>query len=311
MKSGASKAAREGVMVPEADFASYYGRPVLHEPVWHTPEIPGYFFLGGLAGASSLLALGAQVTGSRQLATRAKVVAAGAIGLGSVALVRDLGRPERFYNMLRVFKPTSPMSVGSWFLAVYAPAAGVAAATGVLRRFPRIGVLATVVAASVAPAISTYTAALLADTAVPAWHEARQELPLVFAGSSALAAGGMGLVLAPSDQVGPARRLAFIGAAVELVSLAKLQQRLGPVGEPYATAKGGTYLKAGRALAAAGLVLNVLGTRKRSLRTGAGAALLAASACTRFGVFEVGRQSAADPKYTVDPQRARVDGKSA
>jgi hypothetical protein len=213
--------------------------------------------------------------------------------------------------MLRVFKPTSPMSVGSWLLAVYAPAAGVAASTSMFRRLPRIGMLAAAVAAVVGPGISTYTAALLADTAVPAWHEARRELPVVFAGSSALAAGGMGLVIAPADQAGPARRLAIMGGALELVALTKMQRRLGPVGEPYGEARAGTYLKAGRALAAGGLVLAVLGRRRRSLRVGAGAALLSASACTRFGVFEAGRQSAADPAYTVEPQRARLDARGA
>jgi hypothetical protein len=121
----------------------------------------------------------------------------------------------------------------------------------------------------------------------------------------------MGLVLAPAGQAGPARRLAIIGGALELVSLTKMQRRLGSVGEPYATAKAGTYLKAGRALSVAGLVLAVLGTRKRSVRACAGVALLSASACTRFGIFEAGRQSAADPTYTVEPQRARRDAKGA
>jgi formate-dependent nitrite reductase membrane component NrfD len=311
MSSRASKTPRDGSMVPEAEFTSYYGLPILNAPVWHTPQIPGYFFLGGLAGASSGLAAGAQLTGRPELATRTKVVAAGAIGLSAIALVRDLGRPERFYNMLRVFKPTSPMSVGSWLLAVYGPAAGVAAMTSVTRRLPRIGMLATAVAAGVGPAISTYTAALLADTAVPAWHEARRELPVVFAGSSALAAGGMGLVVAPSGQAGAARRLAIIGAALEMISLTKMQQRLGSVGQPYAEGRAGGYMKAARALVAGGLVLATLGRRKRSVRACAGVALLSASACTRFGIFGAGRQSAADPKYTVEPQRASRNGKGA
>lgn len=111
----------EQPMVPDAEFDSYYGLPVLNAPVWHGREIAGYLFLGGLAGASSVLAAGAQVAGSRELATRAKVVATGAAALGGVALVKDLGRPARFANMLRVFKPTSPMSVGSWLLAGYVP----------------------------------------------------------------------------------------------------------------------------------------------------------------------------------------------
>ena len=123
-------------MVPPAEFTSYYGKPVLNSPVWHSPDIPGYFFLGGLAGASSLLGAGAQVTGRPELARAAKVGALGAISLSMAALVHDLGRPARFLNMLRVFKLTSPMSVGSWILAGYVPAAGVAAAAALTGRVP-------------------------------------------------------------------------------------------------------------------------------------------------------------------------------
>ena len=112
-------------MVPRAEFRSYYGRPILKEPVWKTPDVPGYLFLGGLAGASSVLAAFAQASGNRGLARTSKVGATAAIGLSTVALVHDLGRPARFLNMLRVFKPSSPMSVGSWLLA-----GGLAASAG-------------------------------------------------------------------------------------------------------------------------------------------------------------------------------------
>ena len=87
---------------------------------------PGYLFLGGLAGASSVLAAGSQLTGRGWPGWPSR--RAGAIGLSAVALVHDLGRPARFLNMLRVFKPTSPMSVGTWILSGYGPAAGAAAA---------------------------------------------------------------------------------------------------------------------------------------------------------------------------------------
>ena len=126
-------------MVPEAEFASYYGRPVLKAPVWQAPDIPGYLFLGGLAGASSVLAAGAQLSGHRELARAAKVGALGAISLSAAALVHDLGRPARFVNMLRVFKVTSPMSVGSWILSGYGPVAGAAAASAVTGILPAAG----------------------------------------------------------------------------------------------------------------------------------------------------------------------------
>jgi hypothetical protein len=110
-------------MVPDAEFTSYYGRPVIKEPVWEPVDVPSYLFFGGLAGASSVLAAGSQLSGHRELARVAKVTALGAISLSAVALVHDLGRPSRFVNMLRVFKPSSPMSVGSWLLAAAAAAA--------------------------------------------------------------------------------------------------------------------------------------------------------------------------------------------
>jgi formate-dependent nitrite reductase membrane component NrfD len=298
-------------VVPKAEFRSYYGLPVLNAPVWHSPDIPGYLFLGGLSGASSVLAAGAQLTGRHRLAGRTKVVAAGAIGLSAVALVHDLGRPSRFYNMLRVLKPTSPMSVGSWLLAAYGPAAGVAAAASVAGRFRRLGGAATVGAAVIGPAVSTYTAALLCDTAVPAWHDGYREMPFLFAGSSAAAAGGVGMLTAPAQESAPARRLALVGAAVETVAGLRMEHRLGLVGEPYHQGAGGRHQRTARVLTIGGAVLALVGGRGRAARAVAGAALAAGSAFTRFGVFEAGKQSAADPRYTVEPQRRRVDDRIA
>ena len=125
----------EQAMVPDAEFTSYYGRPVIKEPVWQAPDVAGYLFFGGLAGASSVLAAAAHLSGHRELARAAKVSALGAISLSAAALIHDLGRPARFTNMLRVFKPSSPMSVGSWLLAGYGPVAGavIAACPGRVR----------------------------------------------------------------------------------------------------------------------------------------------------------------------------------
>ena len=107
----------EQLTVPPARFTSYYGKPILNQPVWQSPDIPGYLFLGGLAGGSSLLAAGAHLTGRPVLGKTAKAGAFAGGTLSVAALVHDLGRPARFLNMLRVFKVTSPMSVGSWLLA--------------------------------------------------------------------------------------------------------------------------------------------------------------------------------------------------
>ena len=296
----------EQPMVPDAEFGSYYGKPVINRPVWSVPDIPGYLFLGGLAGLSSVLAAGAQLTGRGTLATSAKIAALGGGGLSVVALVHDLGRPTRFVNMLRVFKVTSPMSVGSWLLSAYVPAAGVAAAAAVTGRVPRLGGLATAGAATLGPAVAAYTATLLSDTAVPAWHDGYRELPYVFVGSGATAAGGFGLLTAPLAESGPARNLALFGVGTELLALRRMRQRIGMVAEAFDTGKAKKYRTAGEVLSLLGAAGAIAGRRNRIVAALSGAALLGASAAVRWGVFHAGLVSSDDPKYTVVPQRERL-----
>ena len=300
----------EQAMVPDAEFTSYYGRPVIKEPVWQAPDVAGYLIFGGLAGASSVLAASAHVSGHRDVARVAKLTALGAISLSAAALVHDLGRPARFTNMLRVFKPSSPMSVGSWLLTGYGPVAGAAAVSEVTGILPAAGTAATLGAGLLGPAIATYTAALICDTAVPAWHAGYREMPYVFAGSAASAAGGMGLLATALDAAEPARRLAVLGAGAELVAKRRLIKRLptpGPasLSEPYETGRTGVMLRVAEGLTAGGLAGALLGRRSRALSALSGASLLAASALTRFGIFEAGMASARDPKYTIVPQRQR------
>ncbi len=305
-------------MVPDAEFTSYYGRPVIKEPSWQAPDVSGYLFLGGLAGASSVLAAGSQLSGYRELARVAKVSALGAISLSAVALVHDLGRPGRFANMLRVFKPSSPMSVGSWLLTAYGPVAGAAAVSEVTGILPEAGTAATLGAGLLGPAIATYTAALICDTAVPAWHAGYREMPYVFAGSAASAAGGLGLLATRPAEAEPARNLAILGATVELIAKRQLLRRLagsegpgseGPgseglsLAEPYEVGRTGAILRLAEYLTAGALAGAVLGRRSRAVSALAGASLVAASAMTRFGIFEAGIASARDPKYTIVPQR--------
>ncbi|WP_211370177.1 NrfD/PsrC family molybdoenzyme membrane anchor subunit [Nonomuraea turkmeniaca] len=283
---------------------SYYGRPVLNEPTWQAADIAGYLFLGGLAGASSTLAAAAELTGRPRLARAAKTGALCAVGGSLYSLIHDLGRPERFVNMLRVFKVTSPMSVGTWLLTAYGPQAGCAAATALTGRLPRLGRAATIGAGLVGPAVATYTAALICDTAVPAWHEGYREMPFLFAGSAAAAAGGLGMLAAPPDEAGPARRAALLGAAAECAAALRMERRLGPLAEPL---KRSRLLRAGEALSLAGALAGIaFGRRSRVAAGAAGAALLAGSACTRFGIFRAGMESANDPKYTIQPQRRRL-----
>jgi formate-dependent nitrite reductase membrane component NrfD len=298
----------EQAMVPDAKFTSYYGKPIINSPVWEAPDIPGYLFLGGLAGASSVLALGAECTGRPEMARAAKVTALGTIGLGAVGLVHDLGRPERFTNMLRVFKPTSPMSVGSWFLAGYGPAAGLSAITAMTGFLPRLGTAATAGAAVLGPLVASYTAALVADTAVPAWHAGFREMPYLFVASGASAAGGAATFAAPLRGNGPARAVAAGGSVIELAASELLKHRLGAASTSYKEGTGGKLLKAAEALTGVSLLATaVLGGRSRRAATLGGLGLVTASALTRFGIFQAGMESANDPQQTVDPQRRRIE----
>jgi hypothetical protein len=298
-------------MVPEAEFESYYGRQILKTPTWKTPDVPLYLFLGGLAGCSAALAEGAALTGRPGLERVGRLVAAGGAMGGTVALIHDLGRPERFLHMLRVVKPTSPLSIGSFILGPFATLSGVAAASHLTGRLPRVGRLAGAGAAVFGPPLTTYTAALLSSTAVPAWHEAHRELPYVFAGSGASAAGGMAMLLAPSRDTGPALAMAVSGALIETAATEVMKRRLGMLAEPYHQGDSGRLMKAQRRLTDVGLALSVLGLRSRLARRAAGAVYVADSLVTRFGIFEAGKASARDPKYVVVPQRERLELRKA
>lgn len=293
--------------VPEATFASYYGRQILKDVEWKS-DIPAYFFLGGLSAGASLLGAGADVTGRPELRRAMRMSALGSLGVGTYFLIHDLGRPSRFVNMLRVFRPTSPMNMGSWLLAAYGPMAGLAAAGDVVPALRPVARVAGLAAATMAPAVATYTAVLTADTAVPAWHEASQELPYVYAGSAASAAGGLGIALSNVAEAGPARRLAAAGVLTEMVASQLMERRLGLVGEPYRAGRARLLLRLSGALTGSGALLGLtVGRRNRAAAVAGGLAMMVGSAFSRFGIFQAGRQSVKDPRYVVIPQAERVD----
>lgn len=304
-------------MVPEAEFSSYYGRQVVKPAPWKG-EIPTYLYTGGLAAGSGLIAACAKWTGHPTLANRARATSLAALGASTAALVADLGRPERFLHMMRTVKLTSPMSVGTWILAGFGAATGAAAAADVATSLlPEGSSLARAVAfaggafdlgsAALSAPLAAYTAVLLADTATPTWHAAYQELPFVFVGSALAASGGAAMVTTPAAQTGPARRLAVGGAAMEVIGFSVLESRIGMVGEPLAQGRPGRLLRASRWLTIGGAAATLVAGRWRPAAVLAGLALNAGSALTRFGVVEAGIASAKDPKYTVVPQRMRLE----
>jgi formate-dependent nitrite reductase membrane component NrfD len=288
------------------DMRSYYGRAILKSPVW-TWEIPAYFFTGGIAGASSVLHGFGRLTGRERLARTSLYVGAAADAVSPLLLISDLGRPERFLNMFRVFKVTSPMSVGSWILGASGGASATAALLELSGRLKRLKVAAELVSFLSGPPLTTYTGALVANTAIPAWHEARRELPWLFGASASATAGAATAMLLPPDVGGPARRLA-VGAAVAEVGVTQvMEHRLGFVGEVYKQGEAGRAARVAKACTGVGAALLAWkGSRSRTVTIAGGALVLAGGLAMRWSVYKAGFQSAEDPRYTVIPQRERA-----
>ena len=283
---------------------------MLKEPVWR-PEVAFYFFTGGLGGASSVLSLVARVSGHELLAQRSIQIASAADAVSPPLLIADLGRPERFLNMLRVFKVTSPMSVGSWILAYSSTASSVSAFLNTIGRLPRVADLARTASAVSGAPLAVYTATLISDTAIPVWHEARRELPFLFGSSAVASAGAAAAIVVPTAEAGPARRLAVGGVLVENAVFKLMEKGLGMLGEPYSKGESGKYKQVALACTTGGAALLAGPGRKSRLAAAAGGALvLAGEVAVRWSVFKAGFQSARDPKYTVLPQRERQSGAS-
>jgi formate-dependent nitrite reductase membrane component NrfD len=295
----------EVAMVPEMTPTSYYGRQVLKAPVWK-PEVGLYLYTGGLAGGSAMLAATARARGNDVLARRALYSGLAGAALSPALLIKDLGMPHRFHNMLRVLKVTSPMNIGTWILSGAGTALGVAAACETLGILPGVKRVAEASAGALGPALSTYTAVLLSDTAVPAWHQAYPELPFLFAGSAAATAGAAATLLTPPEHAGLARSVALGGVLAELAATEVMERRLGEIAEPYHEGEPGRFGRLAKGLGLAGAaVLAVGGRRSRPLALLGSAAVLAGSLCERWAIFKAGTLSTNDPKYTVDPQRRR------
>ncbi|MFJ4845710.1 MULTISPECIES: NrfD/PsrC family molybdoenzyme membrane anchor subunit [unclassified Streptomyces] len=311
----------EEPMVPRADFRSYYGRPVLKPPVWEW-MVPAYLLTGGLSAGAALLAAGADLTGRPNLCRSCRIGGFGALLASSYLLIGDLGRPLRFHHMMRVAKPSSPMSVGTWILLSYGPGSSLAAMVELLPRSWRTrGTLGTglrwaarlsgISAAAIAPALASYTAVLLSQTAVPAWHEAHRELPFVFTGSAAASGAGLAMICAPVAEAAPARRLAVVGAAIEIAAAHLIDRK--PQFETSTFTHGSAHMmrRASEYLTIAGAAAALTYARRsRTVAALGGLALLAGSAFQRFGTFEAGVESTKDPAYVVKPQRERLDARA-
>ncbi|HEV2370842.1 MAG TPA: NrfD/PsrC family molybdoenzyme membrane anchor subunit [Streptosporangiaceae bacterium] len=300
----------EQQQVPEAVFGSYYGRPVIKVTKWKEPHLPAYLFLGEMSGASAVVAALAAATRRPSLARAARLASAASAAAGAGFLTAELGRPERFLNMLRVFKPTSPMSMGAWVLAAHSGLVSAAAASEVTGLAPKLAEAAGEAAALTGPVLATYPAALLADTAVPAWHSAHRELALLFAGGALTSAAAAGLLAAalPGSTADrePLRRLAVAGVALESVAGYGLEHMADDAARPYREGPGGQALRAARAMTLAGGACALAARRSRGMAVLSAGLLAGGGLAAKFAVLRAGVASARDPRYVVAGQRGRT-----
>jgi len=289
---------------------SYYGRPIVKPHVWQW-YIPAYFWIGGMAGASSVLSLVARANGRHAVARISNIAAFSGIVVAPVLLTADLGRPLRSLNMLRVFKVTSPMSVGTWLLIGFSGAVTLATSADLFGPRP-LAVAAEVGAAALGAPFAVYTAVLIADTATPIWHEAHDTLPFVFVASGLAGAGAVATAFAGPDDRALPRRAMLAGGVALLAGSEIMEKRLGTfLAEPYHKGEAGRLHELATLSGIVGLAFGLIAGTNASLNRIAAAGIAAAGILERFAIMAAGTESANDPKYVVVPQRERIAAREA
>ena len=296
---------RTAAPFPEASPENgYYQIPLLKEPPWKW-DIPLYFFVGGAAGAAAVIGAIADYTGAdRRLVRHARWIAAAGSVISPALLVSDLGRPERFLAMLRVFKPQSPMSVGVWTLMGFSTGAAAAAFAEFLRMRYGPSVPVSVLenagqAASLAFGLpfSNYTGVLIGATAVPVWNRNAGDLPLHFAAS------GLGAAVGLLELMGHPKNRALqslgLGAAIfEIWEGMRIESRAHSALNPLKQGASGWITQTGGVLSGpipmALRAMSILSSRRRasSLRRWAAISSVAGSLITRIAWVYAGRVSA-------------------
>ncbi len=294
----------------------YYGQPVLKAPAW-TWEVPIYFFVGGAAGAAAVLGPIARWSGAEEELVRdARYVAAIGGMISPALLVADLGYPRRFLNMLRVFKPQSAMSMGSWTLVAFSTSAAGAAFLSAVQKRPR-GILRVfrdageMTAALSGTVLATYTGVLIGATAVPVWHRNIGILPIHFATAGAASAAA---ILELRGHTHPALNVVGMAAcAGETLIGAKIELDTHRENDPLHKGTSGWLIRAGGVLSGPlPLALRWIAgnSRERSsmkLRKAAAVCSIVGSLLTRKGWIEAGKASAGDGRLELEKRQPIAD----
>src|SRR6266566_126261 len=317
---------------------SYYDYPVLKATTWHW-EIIWYFFFGGLAAGCYVIASIAALFGSREdraVARTGYYLSLLAILPCPLLLTKDLGRPERFLHMLRIFKVKSPMSMGTWGLVSFSLFSGVtaviqAARDGILGHWWGARLLARLPQRLLAlPGtilgifLGGYTGVLLTATSIPLWSRSKV-LGAVFISSaistsSALISLALRLAGSPAHVLRKLERLEWIALLVEMAGLFTFLRGAGRAARPLV----GTAPKEhGRTfwsfVFGGGLVLpwllqtgSLLGRRSGKRHSGKGLVLsllvLVGGYFLRRTIIEAGQTSSQDARTTLwNAQRPHSD----
>ena len=286
--------------------------PMIKPPVW-TWEVPLYFWTGGIGAGASFVALACDLAGDEKSARIARRVSLAAVAPSPVLLIMDLGRPARFLNMLRIFKPRSPMSMGAWCLVAFSTLDAAAVGLDLVGRH-RAAKATGAVNAVFGGYLGSYTGVLLATTAVPLWARSRLFLgPIFVATATATGAAATRLTLVASGlpQGHPTRtalgRVETGAMAAELLLSEINERRLGDLAPALEHGRPGHLIRTAKALVTAGLLSRPL--RKRFGRPAhdvASVLYLLAGLCFRYGWVEAGKLSAGDHEAVAKTARGRA-----
>ena len=245
--------------------STYYNLPLVKKAHWGW-EIVLYFFLGGIAGGSYLVASLADFFGiDKNLVRAGRYLSFVCILASPILLIMDLGRPERFHHMLRILKFRSAMSLGTWGLSFFGLFCGFTAAhqmakDGLLNWFPLVARLMRALPVKAIEAIGTffglfvasYTGVLLSSTAVPIWGRAKNLLgPLFLTSGISTGLSALSLILSlgrykgQQDTLERLDRAEVIAQATELSLIAALVPTLGPLGRHLFKGKTGQFFTLG------------------------------------------------------------------
>jgi hypothetical protein len=307
----------QGAPFPQATPENgYYQLPLLKPPPWKW-EIPLYFFVGGAAAASAIIGAVADYTGGdRKLVQHARWVAAAGSVISPALLIADLGRPERFLAMLRVFKPQSAMSMGVWTLVGFSTGAAAAAFAGFLNdRYGSSMPVRVMENAGQALALafglpfSNYTGVLIGATTVPVWNHNAADLPLHF-GASGLGAGA-GILELMGHRRNRALQALGMGAAIfETLEGIRIEARHHRELEPLKHGASGWVTRIGGVLsgpiplALRTVSLMEKGGTCQTLRRLASYSAIAGSLITRIAWIHAGHVSAQDWKLPLQEKSA-------